>query len=151
MSVLIPDLKIYEYVYIGLNKIAYKTEVNHFYSTNLRAYLEGKDYFTEIERLVKNWLVLNERSYNIKYNDNSEIYLTDFLKLGNSYYVKLVQLIKYLRCIQYNIELCTIEQAYIVSFQDNEDYILLQNIITDLTNNYLTQSEEYEKSNWGNF
>jgi len=64
MSVLIPDLKVYNYIQAGIEKMAYNNTVDDFFSNTINRHFHNcPDISKEAERLVLSWLKLNQGCY----------------------------------------------------------------------------------------
>lgn len=105
MSVLVADLKVFEKVYCKAVDYLYRNVCDINYCYTLRR-LEHKEH---VKEWVKNILFLNEWSYNVRYEDNTKCFLHDFVDFTKYHKtISTVQMLKYLQCIRYNIELETI-------------------------------------------
>jgi hypothetical protein len=134
MSILVLDHQVFSYICSGLKKAAYETEVTTMYSSKIRHYFAGKDINQEATELVKQWFVMNETSYNIRYKETGTT--EDVLQL-RYYPVKPHQLLKYLMCLEYNIEL-----------GETKPLKLLRQWINDLMYGIVSDSELYKSAKW---
>lgn len=107
MSVLIADLEVFEAVYSKINTFQFNKQCNINYCNTLSMdEVEGKEF-------VSNLLILNELSYLKRYREEGAPHLYQFLKFGwNKAQISTLQLLKYLHCIEYNIEMHTIKTGY---------------------------------------
>jgi hypothetical protein len=143
MSVLIPDLQVYNYLQAGIEKMAFTNVIDDFFSQSIRSHFKNcPDISEEAERLIKSWLSLNQESYNRRYPKER-----DDINLCGMYYptfthkpLTSVQTLKYLQCVSYNIE---IEPELL-----KKDIDLLKNCILDLLQAIVSNSEEYKKATW---
>lgn len=159
MSVLIPDVDVFSYVRCGLTKTALNRVVDEFYSYSVQKHFRDKgtdQIFNESIRLVKSWCRLNERSYVAAYRHHGESFddLSEFIT-EKQYDVEAVQLVKYLQCIDYNIEDDTIQEdeakEYQLTEQDKADLKLLRAWIPEVNAAIVHQLPKYEEANWSNF
>lgn len=145
MSVQVPDLMVYEYVHNGLTVAANRKECDNLFSTQWRKYFKNKLWDEESKRLVLSWAKLNEDSYNAAYS-NEGAYLVDFLTCSKLIKVNALQLVKYVHCVAYNIELDTIKQKLrSVTHQEYLDFKLLIDWRAELYKNIVTCSPAYDK------
>jgi hypothetical protein len=151
MSVLVPDLKVFEAVYnkawlYGFNKVC---DINYCHTLS----------FSDEEKLkthVKNWLWLNEMSWIRMYEDNGQKPdLVDFLTFRNGKNINTYQMLKYLQCIDYNIEIETIktgktghEDPFLIPDNIIDSYNLLKKAIEEIQNVIISQLPEYEEAKW---
>jgi hypothetical protein len=134
MSVLVLPHDVFSYIHSGLKKAAYETEVTTMHSPTVYSYFKNRDIQKESKELVKQWLTMNEQSYNIRYNDSgtsSNVFHPKWIKTEPN------QLLKYLICLEYNIELPT-----------SEPMELLKNWIHDLMIGITCQNELYKNAKW---
>lgn len=142
MSVLVPDLKVYNYIQCGIEKIAYNSVIDEFYSNSIQKHFKNcPDISKESKRLILSWLNLNQWSYNKRYKDNDDCDLTKFYHEDYTHKkLSAIQLLKYLQCIEYNIEI------------EPEDYKndlqLLKDCIKELTESIVNNLPEYKSSSW---
>ena len=146
MSVLIPDLQVYNYIQTGLQRLAYNNIVDDLFSNTVNKYFRNcPDYEKEAERLVLSWLKMNIESYNKRCQVKET---TDLIGL---YYptfphkdLTACQLLKYLQCVEYNIEIVPKD------LQQRKDLQLLKDCIDDLLNSIVHNLPEYNKATWCN-
>lgn len=152
MSVLQPDLKVFNYIALGLIKASYLHEVTEFYSTTMNQYFKNvPDIHNEVDNIVKTLIDLNELSYDCKYKqEQDKVKMSEFYK----YYhqdIKAIQLYKYLMCVIYNIELCTIEAAGVeITDYQYKIYNLIKVWKLELMAGIIGETEEYKNANWSN-
>jgi hypothetical protein len=156
MSVLIPDMGVFTYVKSGFVYAANNRSIDDKYSESISSHC--RDRFTEEEavRWTKNLLLLNCKSYAARYREKLDD-LRPFFK-DHNVPIKAVQLLKYLQCIQYNIELRTIENGYSeadeksvkfdVTEQDRKDVKLLDDFIRDIQYSIVSQMPEYANAKY---
>lgn len=143
MSVLMIDPKIYDLVYVKLVDFTYHNEVNINYSSTFRHMTELK-----IQEFVKTLCVLNEESYCTRYDDKYQK-LYSFIKFrfsGGT--INTYQLLKYLLCIEYNIEVSTITIKRELTQLEKESLQLLKTAISEIQMNIIGTLPEYEKCKW---
>ena len=63
MSVQTLDLKVFNYLRVGLEKVAYNNTVDEFYAYKVKRHFDSKDITIECERMIKSWATLNELSF----------------------------------------------------------------------------------------
>ena len=144
MSVMMLDLPIYNYFRAGIEKAAYNNEINEFYFYSVRKHFENKDIPTEAFRIVKSWSNMNEKSYCNRYNEKNQN-LSEFIEPTYTHKpLEIIQFIKYLQCLIYNIEIIPFSE------QEKADFELLKNILDDSMNAYISNLEEYKKASWSN-
>jgi hypothetical protein len=116
MSLLIPDTGVFEYVHQGLKRVAYNLTADALYCFEIYNHFKDKDTEAEALRLVKSWAYLNELSYSVGYNMMDEPFTSAQGITGKKYYtVEPAQLFKYIHCINYNIDVKTIDRAETLS------------------------------------
>lgn len=158
MSVLVLDPKCYSYMHSALKFTAYWTTCDIYYSEAVYHHCKLEDIEEETERLIKSWAYLNELTYNVAYNvaGNS---MPEFITFDGARRVNPYQLLKYLSCLHYNIELDTIasKKSYssgpvanvpALTDQMKTDFQLLDNWITDIKNAIINNLMPYELANW---
>lgn len=150
MSVLVPDLKIYDAIYekawsYGFHKVC---DIN--YCNTLSLYNEET-----LKNHVKNWLWLNEMSWIRRYEDGKKPNLADFLTFRSKKHINAYQMLKYLECINYNIEIETIqtgktghEDPFLIPDDKMESYKLLKKAIEEIQCVIISQLPEYKNSKW---
>lgn len=153
MSVLIMHEKAYEYVLNGLITTAFRRTCDELYAYGISQHFKGKDINAEATRLVTNWAKINELSFNARYNDTGLIHYRQINKSA-IWKVDCYQLLKYIDCINYNIEIDTIEKSPIVKVgsvtwaEFKEDYELLKKWQYELTRAIVTKRTEYDNAEW---
>lgn len=150
MSVLIPDLQVYNYLQAAIEKLAYTTVIEEFWSDSVKNHFRNcPDIEAEAERLILSWLKMNQDSYSKRYNETSEeTERTNLIPFYHSTYthkpLKALQALKYLQCVDYNIEIKPEEE------QSSKDLQLLRNCINDLSSSIIGQLEEYKAASYSN-
>lgn len=97
---------------------------------------------------------LNEKSYLIRYRENQTgptlAQMIKFDRTGNKT-INTYQALKYLQCLEYNIEKSTIEDlAGPLSEHELTSLETLDKIIDSLKSAIIDSIEEYKKANWSN-
>ena len=143
MSVLIPDLRIYNYIQAGVEKMAFNNTADDFFSSTIHRHFHGcVDVGKEAKRLILSWLDLNQRSYNKQYKDDQDninlcgMYSPDYTHAP----LTAIQTLKYLQCISYNIE--------IEPEEFKNDLQLLRSCIEDLQSSIIGATDEYKRAKW---
>lgn len=147
MSVLIPDLEVYNYVNAGIEKMAFNHTVNEFYSYEISRHFKNcPDIEEEAKRLTLVWLSLNQNSYNKRYPaEKDEINLCGmYYKTFTKKPLTACQLLKYLNCIEYNIEIKPADE------QTKKDLQLLTDVIDDLKGAIIGELPEFKAATWSN-
>jgi hypothetical protein len=146
MSVLVPDFKVYNYIQAGIEKIASNSIINDFYSYSIQHHFQNcPDTPKEIKNVILSWLNLNQWSWDKKYlkEDETPTDLTEFYSSPlMSFNVSSVQLLKYLQCIDYNIEIKP-EDGY-----HKTRLRLLKDCINDLQRSIISNLPEYKEAQW---
>lgn len=150
MSVQVPDLKVYKEIY----KKAWSYGFNNTCDIN---YCSTLSFTNEsvLESHVKNWLWLNELSYLRRYEEENLPELHMFLKLRSGSPVNTYQMLKYLECIKYNIEISTIETGktgfeYEITIPTDkaDSYLILCNAIDEIKSTIINQIPKYKDAKW---
>lgn len=145
MSVLVPDLRVFNYIQAGIEKIAYNSLIDEFHSYSIQKYFKNcPDISKEAEKLILSWLNMNQMSYNKRYpNDKDD---TNLCGMYYSTYthkpLTAIQLLKYLECVLYNIEI----EPEDIYFKTRLE--LLKNCTDELTRAIIAQTEEYKHATW---
>jgi hypothetical protein len=150
MSVLIPDVEVYEYIHAGLQRTAYNSTCDEFYAYNIARHFKETDLETESLRLVKSWQTLNIRSYNARYKDTgNRIERVSRTKL---FALCPFQLLMFIRCAIYNIEIETIRSTGAeVSLRDTEDLKILEEWEVSMMRSIIDQIPTYKNSQWSSY
>lgn len=150
MSVLVPDIKVYEAVYSKAWGYAFNKTCNINYCYTLSFDDEDK-----LKQHVKNWLWLNEMSWIRRYEDGDKPNLEAFLTFKNGKPINTYQMFKYLQCIQYNIEIDTIEKGVKIdsdrcklSDEMMDSYKLLEAALIEISTTIIKQIKEYKEAEW---
>lgn len=157
MSVLIPEMKVFEYVQNGFVYAANNRTCDDLFASCIFHACQEKgmdQIFSEAKRWVKNLITLNCKSYAARYREKELCDLAPFYK-ERTHKVEALQLLKYLQCIEYNIEMQTIEKGYgfdtikfEVTDQDRKDFALLQRFIADLKDSIIQQLPQYQNAKY---
>lgn len=150
MSVLVPDNKVFNYVHSGLQNAAYNTVINQWYSHSIKSHFRNADIETESRRLIESWMELNLLSYYIKYKENRINIKIKFRPDFTHKEMNECQMLKYLQCINYNIEPCTIEDLMELSQQQKDDLVLLKNWANEMAVSIVGQMPSYKTATWSN-
>jgi hypothetical protein len=110
--------------------------------------MKEKLWDKECERLVRSWLKLNEDSFLSKYNDKVDGMPPTLLKLTGMMPIRAIQLVKYISCVTYNIELRTIQKMRPVTPQEEHDYALLERWERTLNAAIVAHTQEYKDAKW---
>ena len=152
MSCLVPDLNVYEAIYNKAWLYGFNKTVDINYCNCLSFDDEEK-----LKEHVKNWLYLNELSYNRRYKEESETFLKDFLTFRGAHAIDTYQMLKFLQCIQYNIELETIKSGFdgmqkkiILSENLMNSYNLLTFAVEEISQRIISEIPAYKKAEWAN-
>lgn len=157
MSVLVPDPQVYNYIHQGLILAAYRRTCDEHYSYTMHVHFKDLEIHKEARRLVHSWMTLNERSYLLKYEkrdiEKSEDFRFVKWELVN---VRPLQLLKYLKCVRYNIEIETIqhkgdlvnENLKAVSERALADMELLSAWTEELMMAIIDKIPEYDDAKW---
>lgn len=146
MSVLILDLKVYEAVYNKAWSYQFNNVCDINYCYTLKKYTEN-----QLKEIIKNWLWLNEMSYNCRYEESNIIELPELLKfyLSGKEPINTYQMLKYLECIKYNIEISTIIINGIEIPEDKKDsYKILKDAVNEIKNVIISELPQYKKAKW---
>jgi hypothetical protein len=159
MSTLVLDLQAFAYIENAIRMAVYRNVCDEHYSEVIRRMnIPNCETEAETERLVKNWLRMNEKSYDFRYNDTGDSMVPFYeFKLYKPY---PLQTLKYLECLIYNIEVCKrIENNEAVYYwdepnkygapklddQETKDYELLLRYRDDLATTILHRLPEWKK------
>lgn len=134
MSVLVLSPEVYGQIYnriymtkvLRVCNIDYCQEIRDFNEVDLKAFI------IELSNL-------NERSYNRKYKDKSKVMQSEFINFNSAKWIDVYQLLKYLNCINYNIEI-----------QNKKAVKKLRAIIKDIQHTIISFLPEYDKAKWSN-
>lgn len=152
MSVLVLDIKAYEAVYQKAWTYKFHNQVDINYCQTLKAYETDEG----LQSLIKDWLWLNEYSYLRRYREKGKPDMAPFLTFkSSSDTINSYQMLKYLLCIQYNIEISTIKSGY-TGMEDEVlipesvmgSYEVLEKAIQDIQYTIISQLPEYQEAKW---
>ena len=150
MSVLIPDLKIYTAVYEKSIAYTFSKVCDINYCSTLGRLTEN-----QLQKTILDWLWLNEMTYNRMYNEQDEPYLGQFVEFKPVETINTFQMLKYLDCIDYNIEIETIktgrdgEQPKIEIPSDKmESYKILCRAIDEIKSAIINEITEYQNAKY---
>lgn len=152
MSVLVPDLMVYEYVHNGLQYAANNKTCDALYASCISVHMKRRDWDKECIRLIRAWAKLNVDSYNIKYGEKEEGMPYWMCVTGNKRIpIDAYQLLMYVECIAYNIEPGTIEDVRPLTHQEKEDYELLKRWEDQIKTAIIKQLKEYKAAKWSTY
>lgn len=146
MSVLIPELKVFEAIHGKIEGYKFHKVCDINYCSSLK--LEEN----EAKEFIKNILTLNELSYIKRYREDTAPHLKDFLTFkykGET--ISTLQLLKYLECIYYNIEIYTIKNGYEGNEQNEikpdlmRSYEVLKKSISELKSTVISELTNYRE------
>lgn len=145
MSVLIPDLQVYNYIQAGIEKIAYNSIIDEFYSYSIQRYFKNcPNIEKEAEKLVLSWLNMNLMSYNKRYPDEKEN--TDLCGMYSPTFthkpLTAIQLLKYLECVLYNIEIDPTDEYFKTRLE------LLKKCTDELARAIIGNMQIYKNATW---
>lgn len=142
MSVLIPHLRVYNYVNAGLLYCAYNNTCDDLFCYDINRHFHNcPDYEAEAERLTRSWLQMNTDSYNKRYKENENLQGVFFIGATHKPLTAL-QLLKYIECIEYNIEIKPIYK------QEADDLQLLSDFKTGLMASIICNMEEFKTASY---
>lgn len=99
------------------------------------------------KEIVKTWCKLNEESYCIKYK-YIPYNLAEYLSFNKTEQINTFQMLKYLKCIRYNIEEEEIKQIRNLT-PTEETYIkLLNTAIKEIQGRIINDIPEYQNAKW---
>ena len=134
MSVLVLSPEVYSQIYhrIYMTKENKQCDINYCYE--LREFTEDtlKAFIVELSNL-------NEKSYNKRYNEKSKVLQSEFINFNTAKFIDVYQFLKYLICIDYNIEI-----------QNKKAVKKLRAIISSVQFAIIDSLPEYKKANWSN-
>lgn len=151
MSVLVLDIEVYEAVFEKARKYAFnKTcDINYCHTLSF-------DNEEQLKEHIKNWMWLNEMSYIRKYKVDDKPTLAEFFDFRKTYNIDTYQMLKYLQCMMYNIEIDTIktgktgrEDPFLIPQDKMDSYRLLQKAITEISQTIISQIPKYKNAKWG--
>lgn len=153
MSVLIPDLEVFALIQRKINTFQHHRVCDIDYSEILNMSEEQSKQF------VIKLLTLNEMSYLARYREQKKPELSEFLQFNATETISTLQLLKYLKCIRYNIEMDTIERGYsgfepfiedVEMFHKFFDPVFkrLKNAIEELSDRVIAELTNYRELAW---
>jgi hypothetical protein len=144
MSVQTLSFNALTYLREALIKSAHCATVNESYCPYISAHLKDENILEESKRLVMSWSDLNERSYNVRYKEKSDVMLSGFITFRESHpKITALQTIKYINFLVYNIN-----GDITMTEQEQKDYELLKKIETSLQWSYINSIKEYQNAKW---
>tara|TARA_R110000803_G_scaffold78075_3_gene143137 strand:- start:13389 stop:13862 length:474 start_codon:yes stop_codon:yes gene_type:complete len=154
MSVLIPDIQVYQSIAHKIKDFQYRKVCDINYCEILRL-TDG-----QAEDFVVNLLTLNEMSHLAHYTDGKatkpRLSKTLNFKSGQEL-ISTLQLFKYFQCIAYNIELFTIEHGYggqrkgygePINYDLKKSHDLLEKALYTLACTIIKESTDYSTLKW---
>jgi len=159
MSVLVLEPKKYTQIKNRMISFTFRNICDINYCGTVRDMTEKQIYET-----VKTWSILNELSYCDKYEGEKFTSLHLFIEESREKSCNIYQLLKWLQCIKYNIELDTIKDKKLlktleskeIASYNNEQMIMIKNplhtldkMIDEISMNIIKEIEEYKNADWG--
>lgn len=148
MSVLIPNDEVFNYIHAGMTRAAYRRVCDEWYSGTMSSHFKHYDIEKESKRLIESWMELNLLSYHIKYRENRDELQVAFKETYTHKEMQEHQLLKYIQCVDYNIEIETIEDLLEISEQQRKDYKLLKQWCNDVMIAIINETPKYKKATW---
>ncbi len=150
MSVQIIDSKVFSAIGAKIIDASYRNTVN---INHISCCFSFKRPLTEKKVLVfiNRLRILNDLSYCSKYKEPIELLkpvkIAPFGNEPNTY-----QFLKWLHCIDYNIEICTIEHSgRKISMLDKVCMKFLKRLIRDTEHTIIDSLPEYDKAKWSEY
>lgn len=140
------DTKIFELIENKLGHVIHNKTCDENYIQNLCGWR-----FEKLDSFIKDLCLLNSLSYSARYKEESftdYCVFLDFYKYSN---ISCYQLLKYLHCICYNIEIDTIKES---KFSSNltdkmlDSYKILHESIDNLTSSIINNLPEYKSAKY---
>lgn len=151
MSVLLVDEKVFEAVYDKIIQYTNNKVVNVNYCNALGGMTEK-----EAKKFVCDLLLLNVASFHAKYYD-AEAFKNpaNVLKLNRKVgTISSVQMLKYLQCIRYNVEvsaICYKFPADITSSMPVDSLRILKNAIQEISQRLIEEFTDYRDCKWSEY
>lgn len=152
MSVLVPDLKLFQQVLrrVECFQFSKTCDINYCYSLSMTE--------EAAKRFVKDLIQLNELTYDRMYNEEQQSPALHemFTTQKDTKRIETLQLLKFLQCIHYNIDLNTIRTGR--NGQENHEikqrllnsYETLTNAIEELKSTIINELTNYKELNYSN-
>ena len=138
MSCILLDKTLYDNL---ADVLRYRMDGKHNYlcekraiSNTLNDLIPNKDALAFVQTLAD----LNVKAYNIRYRDTEETFKVEFVKAK---FMDSIQLIANLACIKYQLNEGDIDST--------AEFALLDNLIGRLSYAVISNTEAYDKANWG--
>lgn len=150
MSVLVLDPKIISYIRKGLVFAAYNGTVDALHSYTIFAHFKDKDVEVEADRIMSSLYLMNQRSYSARYREEDKDHdLWNFVRKTMGLPCPF-QLLKYAQCLEYNIEIDTINSKYENKVTDQElaDYEMLKRWEYEIMSAIVNQHQKYKDAKW---
>jgi len=151
MSVLIPEMKMFQQVFEKTNSFKFRKQCDINYCYTLST-LQTEE---ESKKFVSDLLWLNEMSYLQRYREEPKPELYTLLEFPrDTKKPDTLQFLKFLQCIDYQIEISTIERGYdgLSGIDIPEDkkhsYELLQEAIKELSQTVINELTDYREKKW---
>jgi len=134
MSVLVLSPEVYSQIYnrIYMTKSNKQCDIN--YCQEIRDFNE-----TDLKAFIIELSNLNEKSYNRRYKEKSKVLQSEFINFNSAKWIDVFQFLKYLYCIDYNIEI-----------RNKKAVKKLRAIIKDVQFQIIDSLPEYKSANWSN-
>lgn len=150
MSVLVLDPKTIDYIRKGLVFTAYNREVNVHWSGTIHSHFRDKDVEAEADRLMSSLYLLNQRSYSAAYREEDKDHdLWKFVRKTMGIPCPF-QLVKYIQCLLYNIEIDTINSKYETKVSDQElaDHKMIEMWEHQILTAIVGMNNKYKDAKW---
>lgn len=134
MSVLMVSPEVYSQIY---NRI-YMTKENK--QCDINYCFELREFTGEsLKAFIIELSDLNEKSYNRAYKEKSKTFQSEFINFNSAKFIDVYQFLKYLYCIDYNIEI-----------KNKKAVKKLRAIIDSVQRAIIDSQPEYKNANWSN-
>jgi len=145
MSVLVPEVEVFNNVYDKAVNYTFHKVCDINYCSTLGHMTE-----VQIKNTIKTLCDLNVESYEKAYKQNpGEVKFSDTIKFDRSgSIIDTYQMLKYLECIYYNIELDTIDRE--LNRMESDSMKTLRKSIDEIKSAIIGEIPEYKDAKWCN-
>jgi len=152
MSVLVPEAKVFKAIFNKVMAYTFNKQCDINYCSVFSGFSEK-----EAEEFVKNILHLNEWSYTQRYREPKDISMSESIKLnfaGET--IDSIQMLKYLECVHYQIEIETIKKGYngdqnnLIPHALEKSYEQLDQAIDCIKSTIVREFTNYDQLKWSN-
>lgn len=145
MSVLVLDPQVYKLVFDKAMNYQYKREVTQEYCEIFRSMSEE-----DIKQVIITLCNLNEESFDKRYKQEPDkVKQSKFINLRFDLpKINCFQMLKYLQCINYNIEIETIERE--LTSIEKDSMKILNIAIEEIKQHIISEIPEYKQAQWSN-